>query len=39
MPQPAKKQLSDAGKALRNPPTRETSEREAAQTLRKGRKS
>ncbi len=38
MPKPTKKQLSDAGKALRNPHTRETKEREAAKTLRKGRK-
>lgn len=38
MPKPTKKQLSEAGKKLRDPHTRETKEREAAQTLRKGRK-
>ncbi len=35
---PSKKQLSDAGKKLRNPRTPEKKERKAAQTLRKGRK-
>ena len=35
---PTKKQLSDAGKKLRNPRTPEKQERKAAQTLRKGRK-
>jgi hypothetical protein len=34
---PTKKQLSDAGKKLRNPRTPEKQERKAAQTLRKGR--
>jgi hypothetical protein len=36
---PTKKQLSDAGKALRNPRTPEKKESQAAKTLRKGRKS
>jgi hypothetical protein len=36
---PTKKELSDAGRKLRNPRTREKEERKAAQTLRKGRKS
>jgi hypothetical protein len=36
---PTKKQLSDAGKALRNPRTREKTESQAAKTLRRGRKS
>lgn len=35
---PSKKQLSEAGKKLQNPRTREKDERKAAQTLRKGRK-
>ena len=35
---PTKKDLSEAGKKLRNPHTRETEERKAAQTLRKGRR-
>jgi hypothetical protein len=35
---PTKKQLSDAGKALQNPRTRETKESAAARVLRKGRK-
>jgi hypothetical protein len=35
---PTKKQLSDAGKTLANPHTRESKESQAAQTLRKGRK-
>jgi hypothetical protein len=34
---PTKKQLSDAGKKLRNPRTPEKQERKAAKTLRKGR--
>jgi hypothetical protein len=36
---PTKKQLSDAGKKLQNPRTREKDESKAAKTLRKGRKS
>lgn len=36
---PTKKDLSEAGKKLQNPRTREAEERKAAQTLRKGRKS
>lgn len=36
---PTKKQLSDAGKKLQNPHTREKDESKAAKTLRKGRKS
>jgi hypothetical protein len=36
---PTKKELSDAGKKLQNPHTREVDERKAAQTLRKGRKT
>jgi len=36
---PTKKQLSDAGKALRNPRTPEKKESSAAKTLRRGRKS
>jgi hypothetical protein len=36
---PSKKDLSDAGKALRNPRTREKKESEAAKTLRRGRKA
>jgi hypothetical protein len=36
---PTKKQLSDAGKALRNPRTPEKKESQAAKTLRRGRKS
>jgi hypothetical protein len=35
---PTKKQLSDAGKALRNPRTREKKESAAAKILRRGRK-
>jgi hypothetical protein len=35
---PTKKQLSDAGKKLRNPRTPEKEESRAAKTLRKGRK-
>lgn len=35
---PTKQQLSDAGRKLQNPHTRETEERKAAQTLRKGHK-
>ena len=35
---PTKKELSQAGKDLRNPRTTEKRETEAAQTLRKGRK-
>jgi hypothetical protein len=35
---PTKKQLSEAGKKLQNPRTRETEESKAARTLRKGRK-
>jgi hypothetical protein len=35
---PTKKQLSDAGKALRNPRTPEKKESQAAKTLRRGRK-
>jgi hypothetical protein len=38
MAKPTKKELSDAGKALRNPHTREKKESAAAKTLRKGRK-
>jgi hypothetical protein len=34
---PTKKELSEAGKKLQNPHTREANERKAAQTLRKGR--
>lgn len=36
--QPTKKELSKAGKALRNPRTPEKEESEAAKTLAKGRK-
>jgi hypothetical protein len=36
---PNRQQLSDAGKKLQNPHTREADERKAAQTLRKGRKT
>jgi hypothetical protein len=36
---PTKKQLSDAGRKLQNPRTREKDESKAAKTLRKGRKS
>lgn len=36
---PSKKQLSDAGRTLQNPRTRETKESQAAKVLRKGRKS
>jgi hypothetical protein len=36
---PTKKELSNAGKALRNPRTPEKKESQAAKTLRKGRKS
>lgn len=36
---PTRKQLSDAGKKLQNPRTREKDESKAAKTLRKGRKS
>jgi hypothetical protein len=36
---PTKKQLSDAGRKLHNPRTREKDESKAAKTLRKGRKS
>jgi len=36
---PTKKQLSDAGKKLQNPRTREKDESKAAKTLRRGRKS
>ena len=36
---PTKKQLSEAGKRLQKPHTRESKESEAAKTLRKGRKS
>jgi hypothetical protein len=36
---PTKKELSDAGKKLQNPRTREKDEPAAARTLRKGRKS
>jgi hypothetical protein len=35
---PRKKQLSDAGKKVRNSRTPEKEERQAAQSLRKGRK-
>jgi hypothetical protein len=35
---PTKKQLSDAGKALQNPRTREKNETKAAKTLAAGRK-
>lgn len=35
---PTKKELSEAGKKLQDPHTREKDERKAAQTLRKGRK-
>jgi hypothetical protein len=35
---PTKKQLSDAGRTLQNPHTREAKESAAAKTLRKGRK-
>ena len=35
---PSKKELSDAGRKLQNPHTREKDERKAVQTLRKGRK-
>jgi hypothetical protein len=38
MPKPTKKQLSNAGKALQNPRTREKKESQAAKTLRRGRK-
>lgn len=36
---PTKKELSDAGKKLQNPRTREKDESKAAKTLRKGRKN
>jgi hypothetical protein len=36
---PTEKQLSDAGKALRNPRTPEKRESQTAKTLRRGRKS
>lgn len=36
---PTKSDLRKAGKALRNPRTREKNETKAAKTLRKGRKS
>ena len=36
---PSKKELSAAGKALRNPHTREVNETKAAKTLAAGRKS
>ncbi len=35
---PTKKELSEAGRKLQNPRTRESEERKAAQTLRQGRK-
>lgn len=35
---PTKQELSDAGKKLQDPHTRETDERKAAQTLRRGHK-
>ncbi len=35
---PTKKELSEAGKKLQNPHTREANERKAAQTLRRGRR-
>lgn len=38
MPKPTKAQLSAAGKALRNPHTREKNETKAAKTLAAGRK-
>lgn len=36
---PTKKELSEAGKKLQSPRTREVEERKAAQSLRKGRKT
>ena len=36
---PTKKQLSDAGRTLQNPHTRESKESKAAKVLRKGRKN
>jgi hypothetical protein len=36
---PTTRQLSDAGRKLQNPRTREKDESKAAKTLRKGRKS
>ncbi len=38
MPKPTKKELSQAGKDLRNPRTSEKRETEAAKILRQGRK-
>lgn len=35
---PTRKELSDAGRKLQNPRTRETEESKAARTLQKGRK-
>ncbi len=35
---PTKKELSEAGRKLQNPRTRESEERKTAQTLRQGRK-
>ena len=36
---PTKKQLSDAGRTLQNPHTRESKESQVAKVLRKGRKN